>query len=146
MHTKLGTQNYMAPEFWDTKPDGTIEYHKTVDVYALGLTFMAMLNSIEGQNLKPVAEGRKQSEGGQPTGLVMFTRHMYNQPELEVVIARKGDNYRIKAVKRLIQQATLLRSEERLSAREILNDLETLQVQIIKKGHSCLTFEYFSLS
>ena len=72
MHSKLGTQNYMAPEFWNVKPDGTIEYHKSVDIYALALTFLAMLNARPGERLKPVAEGQKQSEVGQPTGVCFF--------------------------------------------------------------------------
>ncbi len=128
MHTKLGTQNYMAPEFWDTKPDGTIDYHKSVDVYALGLTFLAMIDATEGQNLKPVPEGRKQAESGQPTGLIMFTRHMYDQPELDVVTLREGDDYKIKALKGLIKQATWFEPEKRLNAQEMLEPLDILQV------------------
>ena len=128
MHTKLGTQNYMAPEFWDTKSDGTIEYHRSVDIFALGLTFLAKLNTIEGQKLKPIAEGRTQSERGQPTGLIMFTRHMYVQPELEVVFYRENDNYMIKALKQIIYRATLLNPEKRPSATAIMKQLEAIEV------------------
>ncbi len=44
MHTKIGTHTYMAPEFWDSV-HGRIEYHKNIDVYAMGLTFLAMLQA-----------------------------------------------------------------------------------------------------
>ncbi len=45
MHTNLGTHTYKAPEFWDIKQDGELTYHKNVDVYAMALTFLAMLQA-----------------------------------------------------------------------------------------------------
>ncbi len=44
MHTNLGTHTYKAPEFWDWK-DGNITYRKNIDIYALGLTFLAILQA-----------------------------------------------------------------------------------------------------
>ncbi len=44
MHTNLGTHTYKAPDFWNSK-DGKIKYHKNIDVYAMGLTFLAMLQA-----------------------------------------------------------------------------------------------------
>ena len=44
MYTNLGTHTYKAPDFWNST-DGQIKYHKNIDVYALGLTFLAMLQS-----------------------------------------------------------------------------------------------------
>ncbi len=128
MHTKLGTQNYMAPEFWITKPDGTIDYHKSVDIYALGLTFLAMMNSIEGQKLKPIAEGRDQSEVGQAIGLTMYMRYRYGQRQLDVVRVDVKDHYRITYLKRLIEQATLLEAEKRPTATEFLQQLDAIEV------------------
>ncbi len=128
MHTKLGTQNYMAPEFWKIKPDGTVDYHKSVDTYALGLTFLAMLNSVEGQKLKPIAEGCDESESGQPIGLVMFTRNKYNHQALDVVSDKENNGCNMQAVKRLIRKATLFQPEKRPSAREMLEQLEAIQV------------------
>ncbi len=44
MHTNVGTKAYKAPEFWDSS-DGGIKYHKNIDVYAMGLTFLAVLQA-----------------------------------------------------------------------------------------------------
>ena len=44
MHTNLGTHTYKAPDFWNSE-DGKIKYHKNIDVYAMGLTFLAMLQA-----------------------------------------------------------------------------------------------------
>ncbi len=46
MHTNLGTHTYKAPEFWNVdQEDGSITYYKNVDVYALGLTYLAILQA-----------------------------------------------------------------------------------------------------
>ena len=45
MHTNLGTHTYKAPEFWSILKDGSITYHKNVDVFALGLTYLAILQA-----------------------------------------------------------------------------------------------------
>ncbi len=46
MHTNLGTHTYKAPEFWDiNQEDGSITYYKNVDVYAMALTFLAILQA-----------------------------------------------------------------------------------------------------
>ncbi len=44
MHTNLGTHTYKAPDFWNSR-DGEIKYHKNIDVFAMGLTFLAILQS-----------------------------------------------------------------------------------------------------
>ena len=44
MHTNLGTHTYKAPEFWDWN-DGNITYRKSIDIYAMGLTFLAILQA-----------------------------------------------------------------------------------------------------
>ncbi len=77
MHTKLGTENYMAPEFWIETSDGKRRYNKSVDIFALGLTFQAILKAEQGGNLKPVAEGCTPAEFTQYIGSVMYTRYIY---------------------------------------------------------------------
>ena len=44
MHTNVGTHTYKAPDFWNSE-EGEIKYHKNTDVYAMGLTFLAMLQA-----------------------------------------------------------------------------------------------------
>ena len=45
MSSNVGTRLYKAPELWNRNEDGGITYHKSVDVYTMGLTFLAMLQA-----------------------------------------------------------------------------------------------------
>ncbi len=124
MHTKLGTEHYMAPEFWIKTPDGKRRYNKSVDIFALGLTFQAILKAEQGENLKPIAEGCIDGESTIYIGSVMYTRFLYQKPELNVVVDKESDNNETKLLKKLIRQATLFRPEARLTSLQILEELE----------------------
>ena len=53
MSSNVGTLVFKAPEFWDPKSDERIRYNRTVDVYAAGLTFAAILQAVKGRSLIP---------------------------------------------------------------------------------------------
>ena len=55
MSTDVGTLVFKAPEFWD-KTDGKIHYHRGVDVFSTGITFLAMLQATEFTGLQPEIE------------------------------------------------------------------------------------------
>ena len=58
MESNVGTKYFKAPEFWDRAPDGSIIYHRDVDVFACGVTFMAILQYDGTQStMEPKAEG-----------------------------------------------------------------------------------------
>ncbi len=106
MHTNIGTHTYKAPDFWSVAEDGSVTYHKNVDVYALGLTYLGMLQAKEGENLRPLAEGCLPEEEKTPIGLVMHTRITNHKPELEVLIvirkrAHEGDSSETSAGKKI---------------------------------------------
>ncbi len=122
MHTKLGTQNYMAPEFFIVQSDGNIIYHKSVDIFAVGLTFQSILQAEKGKNLRPVAEGCKQAELGQAIGIVMSMR----QSDLLITSDKEGDDGATKVVKDLIRWATLFKPEARPTAHEMLRALQVI--------------------
>ena len=123
MHTKLGTENYMAPEFWIKTPEGKRRYNKSVDIFALGLTFQAILKADQGGNLKPVAEGCTLAESTQYIGSMMYMRHVYKQPELDVVLCNQSDSTETTYLKDLIRWATLFKPENRPTSSEILDQL-----------------------
>ncbi len=126
METKLGTRLYMAPEFYNQDEKGKIKYHKDVDVFALGLTFSAIITAEPGQHLKPIAAGCENTEWAQPIGLAMLTRHTTGQPELIVVRDNPGDTAKIRALKEIIREAIALRPAYRPSAQNIVERLEAL--------------------
>ncbi len=134
MHSKLGTEDYMAPEFWIKTQDGKRRYKKSVDIFALGLTFQAILKAEQGVNLKPVADGWTLAESTQHIGSLMYMRQVNGQPELDVVLYNQSDSTDTKILKDVIRGATLFKPEARLTSQQILKMLESLltsQFQVI---------------
>ena len=76
MSSNMGTLTFKAPEFWDKKPGDRVRYHRNVDVYAAGPTFMALLQTISSaQSLVPKMEGSMQhSETLMTIGLAAYSR------------------------------------------------------------------------
>ncbi len=126
METKLGTRLYMAPEFYNQNEKGKIKYHKDVDVYALGLTFAAIISAEEGQNLKPTAVDCEKTEWAQPIGLAMVGRHDSGKPQLIVVQENQTDTIEIQTAKEIIRQATAFNPKERPTAKNIVEKFEAL--------------------
>ncbi len=124
MTTNLGTQIYKAPEFWDMDTERKIHYHKIVDVYALALTYQAILNAEEGKNLRPTAQGCLPDEHYQPIGLVMFNRQKHKEPELSVANITAMDSREIRGIKNIIQRGTSVRPGDRPIAAQIVKQLK----------------------
>ena len=118
MSSNVGTFAFRAPEFWDKKPPcGKISYHKNIDVYAAGLTFVAMIQFQPGKHLAPRVEGSLQfNETEMPIGLAAQNRTINNQPDINVVENRKDDDNLVKKIKSLIREMTHISSTARLSA------------------------------
>ena len=123
METRLGTRPYMAPEFYNQDEKGEIEYHKDVDIFALGLTFVALITAQPDQNLKPNAEGCDKIEKAQPIGMAMLGRKERGLPELTVIIHNPGDNADIHAVKEIIRNCIAFSPADRTSAETIVTRL-----------------------
>ncbi len=123
METKLGTRPYMAPEFYEK---GEIKYHKDVDIFAMGLTFAAIITTKKGQHLKPIAAGWRDTEWAQPIGLAMLVRRNDGQPPLIVLEDNPEDNAEIDIVKEIIRNAIAFRPEDRPSAENIVKRLGKL--------------------
>ncbi len=126
MHTKLGTRDYMAPEFFQME----IKYHKNVDIFALGLTFLAILNSEEGKPLKPLGKEQidqlTKYEWHTPIGQVMTGRFGNKKPNLNIVPDKAEDDNDVLVLKKLIRQTTSFHAEDRPTAQQILETLEAL--------------------
>ena len=87
MSTNVGTRWYKAPEFSEPDLDGKITYRKAVDIYAMGLVFMSIMqDGIQSGDPRPIPEGSfYQSELNQPIGETFFARNKNKQP-IPVVI------------------------------------------------------------
>ena len=51
MSSNVGTSAFKAPEFFQRLESGKIMYHKNVDIYACGLTFLAMVQTPAGKKM-----------------------------------------------------------------------------------------------
>ena len=88
MSTNVGTLAFKAPEFFMRTKEGKLKYHRNVDVYAAGLTCLAMLQS-KGktkQLIPRIETPQDDSELHISIGTVISTRIRYKVKELGIVI------------------------------------------------------------
>ena len=126
MTSNVGTLAFKAPEFFQRTSPGKIQYHSNVDIYAAGLTFLAIVEAEKGKKMliPHIETPMDDSELHAPSiGQLISERIKYKVPELSIV-KMEGPQ---KSFKRLISQMTCVNPEERLSAENvifILNNLE----------------------
>ena len=128
MSSDVGTLIFKAPEFWDKKDD-KVRYHRSVDVYASGLTFTAMLQAKPRHRLVPEVEGSLlSSETRMPIGLAAFTRCQNKHSEIQVVLTdNSSDTPLVRELKIIIEKMTYFSAQARISATEIDRRLNALQ-------------------
>ena len=123
MTSNVGTLAFKAPEFFQRTSPGKIEYHRNVDIFAAGLTFLAILQVEEEKKMliPQIETPMDDSELHVPSiGLLIAERIKYKVPELEIVSV----NMLFPKMKSLIREMTCVSPEERLSASNVLGFLE----------------------
>ena len=126
MTSNVGTLAFKAPEFFQKTSSGKIEYHRNVDIYAAGLTFLAMLQAEQGNKmLIPHIETPRDASEHHASfiGQLISERIKYRVPELSIVKI-EGEQSSVNSVKSLISRMTCVNPEERLSVENILNLLK----------------------
>ena len=119
MSSNVGTLAFKAPEFFQRTSPGRIEYHRNVDIYAAGLTFLAILQAEKGKKMliprieTPMDETELHTDS---IGRLITERIKYKVRELNIV-KTEGEQKRLK---RLISGMTCVNPEERLSAGRVL--------------------------
>ncbi len=144
MTSNVGTHAFKAPEFYLRTDDYRLEYHRNVDVYAMGLTFLAMIQN--HPFLIPRLETPNEaSELSTTVGLLMWERKKYGVKPLEVAKLKEGteseplwNDLRVEILK-----MTHVEPSERASAREVVQNLLRLTSDEEKLLHkmSDLTLE-----
>ncbi len=127
MSTDVGTIIFKAPEFHRGGPRKDIQYHKSVDVYAEGLTFLVMINAKQGCKLLPTLDTHERLRGSRYIGLEMYLRQECNQPPLDVAPNGPGDTPLIRVVKELIRRMTNVEPHHRPPAKKVLKILTEFQ-------------------
>ncbi len=141
MNTRVGASAFRAPEFWIDTPKGNSKYHRSVDIFAAGITFLAIFQAVEGHPLNPYLD--EAIERNNQIGLVMLLRHNKKQPSVDLVSDYPGDDSITSGVKQLIRKMTLFKPEDRPSAQSCLNSLEELTNTTIKQVHYLTIFISF---
>ena len=88
MTSNVGTLAFKAPEFFQRTSPGKIEYHRNVDIYAAGLTFLAIIQAEKGKKMliPHIETPREDSEFHAPSiGQLISERIKYKVPELSIV-------------------------------------------------------------
>ncbi len=124
MSSDVGSSFFKAPEFWRRDSDGRLQYKKSVDVFAMGLTFLAMLQGNTDKSLAPgyeIFDGVDPSERFQPIGYTMNVRRRY-KAALPVVVSDEGDDTS-RRVRALIRKMIQFEPEDRISCDEVVETL-----------------------
>ena len=88
MSSNVGTLAFKAHEFFQRTSPGKIEYHRNVDIYAAGLTFLAILQAEKGKKMliprieTPMDNSELHTDS---IGRLVAERIKYKVPELNIV-------------------------------------------------------------
>ena len=135
MSSNVGTLAFKAAEFFRRNAAGEISYHRRVDIYACGLTFLAILQAKDDTRMlvPHIETPRDHSELHVPIGSLIAERIKYKVPELNIVTIEKDINLNTTSkIKRLIREMTHVKPEDRFSASDVVVTLETI-AQYIEK-------------
>lgn len=128
MSTDAGTFHYKAPEFWKKTSNGAIRYHKSIDIFATGLTSLAILQAREGEPLRPELEDPAVSVvSGMNIGMMMLINNQMNLPGVNVAVSKDGDCPVTKSVKELIRKMTTFNPADRPPAKWVLMKVKELK-------------------
>ena len=133
-----GTACFKAIEFFQRNSQGTINYHCNVDMFALGLTFLAMIQG--NKYLVPQIETPNDySELCTPIGELLAERIKYGTKPLNGVPKLRKDKTQLsetdsdreaaseeqpRDIRELVQRITCVVPEERISAVEVVQVLQ----------------------
>ena len=126
MTSNVGTLAFKALEFFQRTSPWKIEYHRNVDIYATGLTFLAILQAEKGKKMliPHIETPIDDSELHAPSiGQLIAERIKYKVPELNIVKVEEPNT----RLKRLISHMTCVKPEERCSAVRVLFVLQNLE-------------------
>ena len=124
MSSNVGTPAFKAPEFFLRNDQRKISYHRKVDIYSAGLTYLALIQS--NWPLVPRLETIKdESEVCNPIGSTIATRIRYGKKPLNVITCDKSTSFMDKIRNlSLTRQASSSASIRSMSGDEGINEKE----------------------
>ena len=134
MSSNVGTPAFKAPEyfqFFEQNKQRKIRYHRNVDVYALGLTYLALIQAKRDQNLRPQIETpQEDSELWVPSiGQLISERIKYKVAELRIVVVSGKSTDIMASVKAIIEKMTVIDPKKRIRAAKLVDALHNVERQ-----------------
>ena len=124
MTTKVGTEAFKAPEFFFRTDDGKLKYKRSVDIFAVGLTFLAMIQENEGL-LPKVETPNEPSELFLSSGRLLYERITYKIQPQSVVHVSRGNKVE-KEIRCLVVKMTCAEPTDRLHADQVVETLQDI--------------------
>ncbi len=127
MYSDVGTLAFKAPEFFRKSEDGSISYHRAVDIFASGLIFLSIVQVKRNGVLIPKVEGSldEETELPIPIGMLIHFRHIQKQTALNLVKHFPNEDRVTRQLKLMIQHMTDSIPEKRPTARGIRDELNS---------------------
>ena len=134
MSTNVGTLAFKAPEFFQRTDKNKISYHRNVDIFSAGLTYLAMLQAKKGTKmLVPRCESpRDPSELIVAIGIVIVTRIRLGLSGIDlsvVAVDESAAETGTVKLKKLIQGMTSAKPEDRPSATDVFKTLTEVSAE-----------------
>ncbi len=131
MTSDVGTDAFKAPEFYMRTADGNLRYHRNVDVFAMGLTFLAMIQGNK-HKIPKMETGLERGEETMKIGFLLWHRKMNDRTPLEVVrldpegarVEGDPDGDVIRSLRGVLHKMTCFEPADRTSAAEVVRDLQ----------------------
>ena len=121
MCSAAGTRTYEAPEQMELH-DGYFVYDKRIDIFSLGITFLAFLKAVKGSPMSP------ETINGKGLGEMMWISYK-NKENFSLPIHDRSDSALESAVKHVIERMIQFEPSDRLSAAEVVEELSKLRAK-----------------
>ncbi len=132
MSTKVGTEAFKAPEFFFRTDDGKLKYKRSVDIFATGLTFLAMIQENDGL-LPKVETPNEPSELYLSSGRLLYERITYKIQPQSVVNVSQGNRVE-REIRNLVVKMTSTKPTDRLHADQVVETLQCIHNAEAKKA------------
>ncbi len=129
MHTNVGCHWFKAPELFDHNRQ-KIDYHKSIDIFAAGLTYLAMIQPMsESGKLMPRVEGTMLSdvELTLAIGQCMINRKRDRKHQIQLVMEKAEYLHIENMIRRVIFKACHASHSWRITADKMLGYLEKIK-------------------
>ncbi len=123
-------QYFKAPELYGrSTKEGS--YDNSVDIFAMGLTFLAMIQNNKGL-IPKIETPLEHDELKIPIGKLLWERKKYDVQPLHVIALEEDKTDLLTETKRLIRKMTHVEPSERPSAAQVVQELENMKQKQVK--------------